>query len=48
MRKTIKVQIDLKHGKKRVIYVDLKTNQASGVIKRLTAKYGLKVRPVEA
>jgi subtilisin-like proprotein convertase family protein len=44
MRKTIKVEITLKHKKRRVIYVDLKSNQANGVLKRLTAKYGLNVR----
>jgi hypothetical protein len=48
MKKTVKVEIELKRGKRRVIYVDLKSNTASGVLKRLTAKYGLKVRLVDA
>lgn len=48
MRKTVKVEITLKRGKRRIIWVDLKSNQASGVMKRLTAKYGLNVKPVNA
>ncbi len=48
MKKTIKVEIALKRNKRKVIYADLKSSTASGVIKRLTAKYGLKVRLVDA
>ena len=48
MKKTVKVEITLKRGQRRVIYVDLKTNQATGVLKRLTAKYGLRVRTADA
>ena len=50
MKKTIKVEIDLKRGSRkalrRIIYVDLKSNTANGVIKRLMAKYGLTVKAV--